>query len=64
MVSALYPPFSAASMAATDGNAFRGKYHEELQKTAKAIASAGKGKVSDATTTKLCIREAFACEGQ
>lgn len=30
-------------MAALDGNAFRGKYHEELQQTAKAIASAGKG---------------------
>jgi hypothetical protein len=30
-------------MAATDGNAFRGKYYEELQKTAKAIATAGKG---------------------
>jgi hypothetical protein len=51
-------------MAAMDGNAFCDKYHEELQKTAKAIASAGKGKVLDGTTTKLCIREAFACEGQ
>lgn len=28
---------------ANDGNAFRGKYHDELQQTAKTIASAGKG---------------------
>ncbi len=31
-------------MAALDGNAFRGKYHDELQETAKRIATAGKGK--------------------